>query len=106
MKITDVAVITLQPATTGISLAYGQTTNITTPTATTCKGSSATVATYSYGTTNNKLVDISPSGAICAGTWNRNSGGGISNYTICSPPDPSPSTGGLPYATAYITASA
>ena len=61
---------------------------------------------YSYGTSNNQLVDITPTGILCAGTWNRNSGGGIPNYTICSPPSPLPSTGGLPYATAYVTASA
>jgi hypothetical protein len=59
-----------------------------------------------YGTTNNQLVDISPTGNICAGTWNRNTGGGIANYTICSKPNPLPSTNGLPYGTAYITASA
>ena len=59
-----------------------------------------------YGTTNNQLVDISPTGNICAGTWNRNTGGGIADYTICNLPNPLPSTGGLPYGIAYITASA
>jgi hypothetical protein len=107
LKNTDVATITLQPETTGISLAYGQTKQVTTPSATTCvSGTTASVSSYTYGTTNNQLVDISPSGSICAGTWNRNTGGGIANYTICSAPNPLPSTGGLPYATAYITASA
>ncbi len=106
MKVTDVAAITLAPATTGISLAYGQTRQLSAPAAVTCKGSSATVTAYSYGTSNNQLVDITPTGILCAGTWNRNSGGGIPNYTICSPPSPLPSTGGLPYATAYVTASA
>jgi hypothetical protein len=106
LKIDQVSNIKLEPATTGISMAYGQTKSVTTPTATTCKGTSASVSSYSYGTTNNQLVDISPSGNICAGTWNRNSGGGIANYTICSSPDPAPSTNGLPYAVAYITASA
>jgi hypothetical protein len=106
MKVDDVAAITLTPATTGISLAFGQTRQINAPTAVTCKGTSATVGTYSYGTSNNQLVDITPTGNLCAGTWNRDSGGAIPNYTICSPPSPLPSTGGLPYATAYITASA
>jgi hypothetical protein len=106
MKITDVDMITLQPAISGISMAYGQTHQVTTPTAVTCKGTTATVPTYTYGTTNNQLVDISPTGNICAGTWNRNSGGGIADYTICNPPNPSPSIGGLPYGIAYITASA
>lgn len=105
-KITDVYTITLEPKSTGISLAFGQTKQITAPTAATCKGSTASVKSYTYGTTNNQLVDISPTGFICAGTWNRNSGGGISDYTICSAPDPLPSTGGLPYGSAYVTASA
>ncbi len=105
MKITDVATITLPPLTTGISMAFGQTQQVSRPSAYTCKGTAATVPTYSYGTTNNQLVDISPTGNICAGTWNRNSGGGIADYTICNPPNPLPSTGGLPYGIAYITAS-
>jgi sugar lactone lactonase YvrE len=87
-------------------MAYGQTRQVSTPSALTCKGTSASVSTYTYGTTNNQLVDVSPTGSICAGTWNRNSGGGIGDYTICNLPKPSPSTGGLPYGIAYITASA
>jgi hypothetical protein len=106
LKITDVFAITLQPRTTGISLAYGQTHQITAPTAQTCKGSAATVASYTYGTTNNQLVDISPTGNICAGRWNRNSGGGIADFTICNLPSPMPTTGGLPYSSAFITAAA
>jgi len=106
LKDTDVASIFLTPQTTGISLAFGQTLAVNAPTAKTCKGVTATVGTFTYGTTNNQLVDISPSGNICAGTWNRNSGGGIPNYTICSFPNPLPSTGGLPFGTAYITATA
>ena len=106
MKVTDVATISLQPETTGISLAFGQTRQVSSPSALTCKGTAASASTYTYGTTNNQLVDISPVGNICAGTWNRNSGGGIPNYTICSAPSPLPTTGNLPYATAYITASA
>jgi hypothetical protein len=106
LKDTDLASITLQPQTTGISIAFGQTQQVAAPTAKTCKGTAASVATYSYGTTNNQLVDVSPTGNLCAGTWNRNTGGGIANYTYCIKPNPLPSTGGLPYATAYITASA
>jgi hypothetical protein len=106
LKITEVSKITLEPETTGISLAYGQTKQVTAPTAVNCNQGTVSVSTYTYGTTNNQLVDISPAGSICAGTWNRNTGGGIANYTICSAPTTLPSTGGLPYATAYITASA
>ena len=106
--ITAVDSIILQPEIGGISMAYEQTRQASTPSAFTCTGSGASVSSsqYSYGTTNNQLVDISPSGDICAGTWNRNTGGGIADYTICYPPNPAPSTGGLPYGIAYITASA
>ncbi len=106
LKITDVSVITLQPQTFGVSLAYGQTQQMTTPTAKTCQGDSTTVGSYAWGTTNNQLVDISPTGNMCAGTWNRNTGGGIANYTICYFPDPLPATGDLPYGLVYVTASA
>ncbi|MGD0546872.1 MAG: hypothetical protein ABR991_03500, partial [Terracidiphilus sp.] len=104
MKIGQVTKITLSPATTGISLAYGQTQQISSPQISDCKGNATNSGTVVYGTSNNQLVDIAPNGNMCAGTWNRNSGGGIANYTICSPPNPMPSTGGLPYASAYITA--
>jgi len=108
LKNTQAASITLTPVTGGISLAYGQTADLTPPVAYTCLGNPAGISSlaYTYGTTNNQLVDISPTGELCAGTWNRNTGGGIANYTICSPPNPLPSTGGLPYGSAYITASA
>jgi trimeric autotransporter adhesin len=108
LKDTDVANLTLQPQIAGISLAFGQTTAIQQPAATTCKGGPAAITggSLSYGTSNNQLVDISPQGGVCAGTWNRNSGGGIADYTFCNFPNPLPSTGGLPYAIAYITASA
>src|SRR5580692_6162918 len=106
--VTAVYSITMQPQTAGISLAYGQTTQAQSPQALTCTGATASVSSrnYEYGTTNNQLVDISPTGNICAGTWNRNSGGGIPNFTICNFPSPLPATGSLPYGVAYVTASA
>jgi trimeric autotransporter adhesin len=106
LKITDVFSIDLEPRTTGVSLAFGQTRQSSAPTAKTCKGATATVATYTYGTTNNQLVDISPTGNMCAGRWNRNSGGGIADYTICNLPNPLPNSNGLPFGTAFITAAA
>jgi hypothetical protein len=107
-KDTDIASITLQPQVAGISLAYGQTIQVQSPSAFTCKGNAASVGSNSinYGTTNNQLVDISPTGQLCAGTWNRNTGGGIADYTNCYYPNPLPSTGNLPYAVAYLTATA
>jgi len=106
LKLTDVATIILQPQTTGISLAFGQTQQLGSPSPKTCKGLSASVSGYTYGTTNNQLVDISPTGNLCAGTWNRRSGGGIPDYTICNAPSPLPSTNGLPYGQAQVTATA
>lgn len=100
--------ISLTPATGGISLAFGQTQLLTPPVAYTCLGDQAGINSlaYTYSTTNNKLVDVSPTGELCAGTWNRNTGGGIPNFTVCSPPNPLPVTNGLPYGSAYISASA
>ncbi|MGA8742218.1 MAG: hypothetical protein WB561_13620 [Terracidiphilus sp.] len=106
LKNTDVYAIDLEPKTTGVSMAFGQTRQINAPTATTCKGTNASVSSYSYATTNNQLLDISTTGNMCAGTWNRNSGGGIPDYTICNPPSPLPNTGGLPFGTVFISASA
>ena len=108
LKDTDVYSIDLEPRTTGISMAFGQTRQISTPTAKTCKGASASVTTYTYGDTDSdrRYLDVSPTGNMCAGTWNRNSGGGIADYTVCNIPSPLPSTSGLPYTTAFISASA
>jgi hypothetical protein len=108
LLVTQVSSITLQPQIAGISLAYGQTTQVQAPQAFTCKQEPASVssALYSYGTSNNQLVDISPAGNICAGTWNRNTGGGIADYTNCNFPNPLPVTNGLPYSIGYITATA
>jgi hypothetical protein len=105
---TEVASIVLQPQTTGISLAYGQTQQMQAPSALTCTGAAADVGgnSFTFGTTNNKLVDISPTGNICAGTWNRNTGGGIPDYTYCNFPNPLPATSNLPYSSAFVTASA
>ena len=105
---TQVASIILQPQVFGISLTYGETIQAQAPTAYTCKGTTAVVGSKSYvwGTYNNQLVDISPTGNICAGTWNRNTGGGILDYTYCYLPNPLPNTNGLPYAVGYIYATA
>jgi hypothetical protein len=87
--------ITLLPKIYGISLNQGQIGQVSTPTATDCKGSNVTVTSYSYGVfdANGKatldVADVVPSGTeagkLCAGTWNRNTGGGIPDYTTCNP---------------------
>jgi len=106
LKDTDVYRIDLEPKTTGLSLAFGQEQQISAPQAFNCRGTSASASSFNYSTTDNKLVDVSPTGRICAGTWNRNSGGGIPDYSTCNNPNPVPATNGLPYTSAYISVSA
>jgi trimeric autotransporter adhesin len=76
--------ISLTP-TQGISLAFGQTGTVTTPTAADCVGATASASSYTYLTDNPNLADISPTGSICAGTWNKFSAGGTPDYTVCTP---------------------
>ncbi|HEY0758994.1 MAG TPA: Ig-like domain-containing protein [Acidisarcina sp.] len=94
-KVTDVNSIVLPPEFTGISLSYGQTAPIQAPQAYDCN-SNKIDSTFTYGSDNKALADLSPSAQICAGTWNRNSGGGIADFTICNPPASS--------GTAHLTA--
>jgi hypothetical protein len=91
LKTNQAATILLGPETTGISLAWGQTSQLGAPSASTCKGTAASISKYNYGrssvNSNNVFVaDVSPTGAVCGGSWNRNSPGGIADYTICTPP--------------------
>jgi len=108
LKDNQIASLTLQPQTAGFSLAYGQTAQVLSPQALTCKGDTVPIPSgqVTYGISNNQLVDISPVATLCAGTWNRNTGGGIADYTYCNPPNPLPSTDGLPYSIVYLTATA
>ena len=86
-KVTDLDHISLGPASTGISLSYGQTGQVNQPQGFNCNGGTVSVPHYVYGTTNLNLADINPStGSICAGTWNRHSASGIPDFTICTPP--------------------
>src|SRR5665213_2662484 len=100
-----VAQITMQPATYGISLSYGQIISTPVPQAINCKGDPVPVSAYTYGTTNLSLADISPDGRVCGGTWNRNSGNGIPNFTTCIPPQPGSTLYQANGGIAYITAS-
>ncbi|SFS20870.1 hypothetical protein SAMN05421771_3913 [Granulicella pectinivorans] len=89
--------ITLQPKVYGISLAYAQKGQISTPAATDCKGNSTSPTKYTYGTTDMTIADVNPAtGQLCAGTWNRNVGGGIADYTTCNPTNKT----GIAYVTA------
>ncbi|HEX4039872.1 MAG TPA: hypothetical protein VHX37_17590 [Acidobacteriaceae bacterium] len=82
----QVAYVTLGPETVGLSLTWGQTGSLGAPQAYNCNGSSESVGSYTYGSSNLLLADVSPGGQVCAGTWNRNSPGGVPNFTICTPP--------------------
>jgi trimeric autotransporter adhesin len=76
--------ISLQPQTTGLSVAFGQTSQLQAPSAQNCKGTSASAGTYTYGTTDMTIADVSPTGAVCGGTWNRNTPA-VANFTTCVP---------------------
>jgi len=101
----QVASITLAPtlATVGESLSFGQIGQGLSATAFDCKNNQVSVVKFTYATTNMAIADINPStGAVCAGTWNRNSGGGIGDYTTCTSPATQTNIGA---PAAYVTAS-
>ncbi len=94
-----VTTITLLPKVYGVSLNYAEIGQIGAPSATDCKGSSASVGAYSYSTSDMTIADVEPNnGRLCGGTWNRNSGGGVPDYTVCNATGKS--------GTVYVTASA
>ncbi len=98
----QVATITLSSslATTGESLNYGQMGQALSATASDCKGNAVSVKSFTYASTSSFgantnggpiFADINPStGQVCGGTWNRNTGGGIADYTTCTAPSASP----------------
>ena len=101
----QVASISLAPsiATTGESLSYGQIGAALNATAEDCKGNAVSVKSYTYATSDSSLTfaDVDTQGRVCAGTWNRNTGTGIPNFTTCTAPTTTPAT-----HLAYITATA
>jgi hypothetical protein len=107
----QVATITLAAnlATTGESLNYGQIGQGLSASAADCKGNAVSVTSFTFASTssfsaNNGVIfaDINPaSGQVCGGTWNRNIGGGIADFTTCIPPAATPSN-----SLAYVTATA
>lgn len=89
-------------ATVGESVNFGQIGQSLSATATDCKGNAVTISNYTYSTTDMTIADVNPStGQVCGGTWNRQTGSGIPDYTICTPPATTPSK-----FEAFITASA
>lgn len=98
LKNNAIATVNLEPKLTGVSLSFSQTGQLNTPTATNCKQGNISVAGFTYGTSDMTLADVSPTGAVCAGTWNRFTAGGVPSFTTCLPTN---KTG-----VAYLTASA
>ena len=97
----QITTITLQPKVYGVSINQGQISQVSRPTATDCTGATVSVASFTYAADDltKTIADINPStGSLCGGTWNRNSGGGIADYTTCIP------TGKT--GTVYVTATA
>ena len=88
VQVGQAASLDLEPRLTGVSLNAGAIGSIAGPTAKDCRGNAATVTGLTYASTNRAIVDVNPttgSNGLCAGTWNRNSGAGIANYTVCTP---------------------
>ena len=84
--------IALQPKIFGISLNFAQIGQVSAPTATDCKGNPVTINSFTYGVfdangnADMTIADVVPTtGRLCAGTWNRNTGGGIPDFTTCNP---------------------
>ena len=104
-RLGEVASISLDPGgfAYGESLNYGQIGPALSATAVDCKGNSVSVPRFTYATSDMSLADINPSnGAVCGGTWNRNSGAGIADYTTCTPP----ANAGAGHYSAVVTATA
>jgi len=101
VSVGQVVSITLQPKIYGISINQAEISQTSTPAGIDCKGTAVSAASYTYASSdpNRTLLDIQPTtGRLCGGTWNRNTGGGIPDYTTCT------STGLT--GVAYVTATA
>ncbi len=88
----QISKITLSPVVYGISLNQGEIGQVAPPSAADCKGTAQSLSAYTYATfdANGKpditIADVQPNtGRLCAGTWNRNTGGGIADFTTCNP---------------------
>lgn len=97
VQVGQLTTLDLEPRLTGISLNQGEIGRINSPSGKDCRGTSATASGVVYASTNIYLADVAPStGSLCAGTWNRNTGAAIPDYTVCTPS----ATNGVAYVTA------
>ena len=87
-RLTDVATINLEPRTFGLSLQFAQTGGVGSPQPLNCRGTAVTPrGKFAFGITgDNTIADINPAnGSLCAGRWNRNTGNGVPDFSICNP---------------------
>ena len=97
VQVGQLTTLDLEPRLTGISLNQGEIGRINSPSGKDCRGNSASASSVVYASTNIYLADVAPTtGSLCAGTWNRNTGAGIADYTVCTPT----TTNGVAYVTA------
>ena len=97
VQVGQLTTLDLEPRLTGISLNQGEIGRMNSPSGKDCRGNSASATNVVYASTNIYLADVAPTtGSLCAGSWNRNSGAGISDYTVCTPSK----TNGVAYLTA------
>jgi trimeric autotransporter adhesin len=75
----------LEPQQTGISLSYGQVGTLSAGSGKDCTGATVSVGTVNYGSSDLINADVSPSGQVCAGRWNRLTSSGVAAYTTCIP---------------------
>ena len=97
VQVGQLTTLDLEPRLTGISLNQGEKGRVNSPAGKDCRGNSASASNVTYASTNIYLADVAPTtGALCAGSWNRNTGGGIADFTTCTPT----TTNGVAYVTA------
>ena len=98
LQLGQLSSLDLEPKLTGISLNQGQISQISGPAGVDCRGAGVSAGNPVFGSSNLKVLDVQPNtGRICAGQWNRMTGGGIPDYTVCTP--------GTQSGTVFVTAS-
>lgn len=116
-QVGQVSKITLSSslATTGESLNYAQIGTALSASAIDCKNNAVSVKAFTYSSTSSfendtnggpVFADINPSnGQVCGGNWNRNTGGGVKDYTLCTAPTSTPiSTSAVALSVSQATA--
>lgn len=87
-RLTDVATITLEPKLFGVSLSFGQTGSVGQPAALSCPPVQAVTprGRFTFAISDRTVADINPAtGALCGGTFNRNTGNNVPDFSICTP---------------------